>query len=328
MSWMELSLNTTHEAIDWVSTLLATVDYKGDVQITKYLEPDAVGLIRSANLVQPDLERSPWMFTICLYLPDGYTETAIEKIADRLSPLHRIGQISALQTAVVAEKPIGSDTARLVPRIGKRFVVLADHASDQFLAADEIGLKLKQSLAFGSGLHPTTIVSLCLLERHILPNMSGLDLGSGSGILSVAIAKLGAQVLALDNDKMAVAATQDAIRRNGLEHQVVVMEGSLGRGSELGHWLGGEGVTSVPTINPESRFDFIVANIFARVHIALAADFGRSLRRTAHPGLLITAGFTTDYEDEVNAALTTAGFEAIDCERSNEWVALAHRLKP
>jgi ribosomal protein L11 methyltransferase len=325
---MELSLNTTHEAIDWVSTLLATVDYEGDVHITKYLEPDAVGLIQSADLIQPEADRSPWTFTICLYLPDGYGETDIEKIADRLSPLHRIGQTSALQTAVVAEKPIGSDTTRLVPRIGKRFVVLADPTSDQ-LAADEIGLKLKQSLAFGSGLHPTTIVSLRLLERHILPNMSGLDLGSGSGILSVAIAKLGAQVLALDNDKMAVAATQDAIRRNGVEDQVVVMEGSLGRGSELGHWLGGEGVASVPTISPAARFDFIVANIFARVHIALAADFWRALRRTAaHPGLLITAGFTTDYEDEVDAALTAAGFEAIDCERSNEWVALAHRLKP
>jgi ribosomal protein L11 methyltransferase len=63
------------------------------------------------------------------------------------------------------------------------------------------------------------------------------------------------------------------------------------------------------------------------VHIALADDFQRALRRTdAHKGLLITSGFTADYEDEVTIALTEAGLEAVDCERLNEWVALAHRL--
>jgi ribosomal protein L11 methyltransferase len=229
---------------------------------------------------------------------------------------------------VVEEKPTHTEVLNpLVHRIGERFVVLTPDAPYQSEAADEITLRLKTTLSFGSGLHPATIVSLRLLERYIVPTMNVLDLGSGSGILSVAMAKLGANVLALDNDSTAVQATQDAVRRNGVEQQVTVMEGSLGHGSDLGHWMGGDTIDNVPEIKATATFDLIVTNILARVHIALADDFQRALRRTdAQAGLLITAGFTADYEDEVTMALTEAGLEALDCERFNEWVALAHRL--
>ena len=107
----------------------------------------------------------------------------------------------------------------------------------------------------------------------------------------------------------------------------MVMEGSLGSGNDLGHWMGGSTSDNLPTSNVKSSFDLIVANILARVHIALAHDFQHALRTGAHTGFLITAGFTTDYQEEVDAALIEAGFEAIDYERRNEWVALAHRLK-
>jgi ribosomal protein L11 methyltransferase len=87
-------------------------------------------------------------------------------------------------------------------------------------------------------------------------------------------------------------------------------------------------INNVPIIEAAATFDLIATNILARVHIALADDYRRALRRTdARTGLLITAGFTSDRENEVSSALTEAGFEAVDCERFNEWVALAHRLK-
>jgi ribosomal protein L11 methyltransferase len=166
-----------------------------------------------------------------------------------------------------------------------------------------------------------------MLERHILPGMNVLDLGCGSGILSVAMAKLGANVLALDNDSVAVQATQDAVSLNGVEGQVTVMEGSLGAGSDLGHWMGRETLSNVPTINQAATFDLIAANILARIHVALADDFARSLRRTtAQTGFLITAGFTSDYKDDVSTALVESGLELVDCETLNEWVAFAHRL--
>lgn len=314
MPWIELSLDTTNEAVDWVYTLVAETINIDDVHITKYAE----------------LNQAQWTFTIHLYLAyDAHSRARVEKIVNLLSPLHRTGLATTIRTTVVDQKPTNADILNpLVHQIGKRFIVLAPDAPDQSQAADEITLRLKTTLSFGSGLHPATIVSLQMLERYVLPTMNVLDLGSGSGILSVAIAKLGANVLALDNDSIAVEATQEAVHLNGVEQQVTVMKGSLGCGSDLGHWMGGDTIDNVPKIEAREKFDLIVANILARMHVALANDFQRALRQTdAHTGLLITAGFTTDHEDNVAQALIEAGFELIDCERLNEWVALAHRLK-
>ena len=161
-----------------------------------------------------------------------------------------------------------------------------------------------------------------------MPSMHVLDLGSGSGILSVAGAKLGATVLALDNDPIAVQSTQDAVYRNSVEAQVKVMAGSLGRGSELGHWMGGNTMVDVPSITSARSFDLIVANIFARIHITLIPDYQQALRYSdANGGILIAAGFTSDYEDTITTALQDGGFEVIDCEVFNEWVAIAYKLK-
>jgi ribosomal protein L11 methyltransferase len=214
-----------------------------------------------------------------------------------------------------------------VHRIGQRFVVLSEDVAYQPETTDTVPIRIKTSLAFGSGLHPATRLSLRLLERHMVPGMRVLDLGSGSGILSVAMAKLGAQVLALDNDSVAVEATQDAVERNGVAPQVRVMEGSLGSGSALGHWMGGEISDQISTVKAIAEFDLIMANILGRVHVALADDYRQALRQThAQGGKLITAGFTTDHEPEVTAALNAAGFTVIDSERFNDWVALAYQL--
>ena len=323
MSWMELSLDTTHEAVDWVCTLLAEIKDIDDVRIRQYTDP---------NLSQPaegDVAQPSWTFTIRFYLNhEVCSREHVEKIVNLLLPLNRTGLATELQISRVNDKPTQDEELNpFVHRIGQRFVILTPGTPYQAEAANEIPLRLKTTLSFGSGLHPATMLSLQLIERYIVPSMNVLDLGSGSGILSIAMAKLGATVLAVDNDSTAVQATQDAVFRNGVEDQVTVMQGSLGGGSNLGHWMGGDTTENVPKVEATQRFDGIVANILARVHIALAHDFHRALRRTAaHPGLLITSGFTTDYEEEVVSSLTEAGFETIDCERFNEWVAFAHRL--
>lgn len=335
MSWMELRLNTTGEAVDWVSTLLASIGYTGDLDIAPYVA-DSDQLDQSldravASDATPDLpaDSQPWAFTICLLFPiSAQARSQTNQIMQQLSTLQRTGMISEPQIVVLEEKPVRNVAfVNEGHRIGNRFVVLSpDAASDE--SPDDVVLRLEKSLAFGSGLHPATIACLRLIERHAVSGMQVLDLGSGSGILSVAMAKLGAQVLALDNDEVAVEATQSAVHCNGVEQQVTVKAGSLGRGSDLGHWMSGETVANVPTIQPIANFDLIVANILARVHITLADDFRLALRQTNnHAGMLITGGFTTDYEEEVHLALAEAGFESVDCERINEWVVLAHQLK-
>jgi ribosomal protein L11 methyltransferase len=319
MAWLELSVNATYEAVDWVKTQLSATDYIHAIEITTYTSSESVP---STN------QDEAWEFTLRFYFPDNTeANTRLEKVSNLLSSLSRTGLTSALQIAVVKEKPTDSE-APLIHRIGNRFVILPPDISYQSESSTEIPIQLGKTLSFGSGLHPATVLILKLIERYVAAPMHALDLGCGSGILSVAMAKLGATVLALDNDRIAVEATQDALVRNGVDHQVTVMEGSLGQGSGMGHWMGLNTIEAVPTIEPTAAFDVIAANILGRMHMTLAQDYRKALRQTdCSTGLLITSGFTTDYETELNKAFTEAGFEAVDCERFNEWIALAHRLK-
>ena len=312
MSWIELSLDTTNEAVDWVCTLLANAIAAEDMHISEYRD-------RSAE----------WTFTIQMYLPeDTQIYQRIETISSILKPLHRTGMTTELQTFVVDQKPPKMEhnpENSLIRHIGDRFVILSADSDYQTSNSQEIVLRLQNSLAFGSGLHPATILSLQLIERHVQPSLHALDLGSGSGILSVALAKLGAMVLAIDNDRIAVSATQDAVERNQVSSQVTVTEASLGSASQLGHWMGGDSIEAVTEIKANGQFDLIVANIFARVHISLAAEFYKALRNTStHSGILITAGYTSDREEDVTSAMIEAGFAVCDRAQIDEWIAISY----
>jgi ribosomal protein L11 methyltransferase len=313
MSWIELSLDTTNEAVDWVCTLLAKAIAAQDLHISEYQE-----------------SHGKWKFTIQMFLAeDARIHQRIDEIERILTPLHRTGMTSELQTFVVDQKPNHLEIERnlansLIRHIGDRFVILSADSDYQASNSQEIILRLQNSLAFGSGLHPATILSLRLLERYVSSELHALDLGSGSGILSVAMAKLGAKVLAIDNDRIAVAATQDAVDRNQVNQQVSVSEASLGSASQLGHWMGGDSIEPVPAIIANEQFDLIVANIFARVHISLAAEFYQALRSTAsHSGILITAGYTSDRSEDLTSAMSGIGFTLCDRLQMDEWIALA-----
>jgi len=315
MAWIELSLDTTNEAVDWIYTLLAKAIAAEDMHIREYRD------------------RYPqWTFTIQMYLlEDDQIHQRIDAIADLLKPLHRTGMTSELQTFIVDQKPPQIERNpehSLVRRIGDRFVILSADSDYQASNSQEIILRLQNSLAFGSGLHPATILSLQLIERYTQPSLDALDLGSGSGILSVALAKLGVTVLAIDNDRIAVDATQDAVERNQVTQQVTVQCASLGSASQLGHWMGGDSIESAPEIQANGQFDLIVANIFARVHISLASDFYKALRNTStHSGILITAGYTSDRAEDVTQSMIAAGFEPCDQVHMNEWIAIAYHVR-
>lgn len=315
MTWIELTLHTTHEAIDWVRTSLSSTPYSGEIRLTPFAGGE---------------EASSWTYTLQLYLlKTAQAATVLEQIDSHLSSLRRVGLISELQLVIVDQVPPGDRSSNTrVHRIGDRFLILAPDVVFSRTEPNDIPLWLGSSQSFGSGLHPATNLSLRLLERYVQPAMETLDLGSGSGILSVAMAKMGATVLALDNDRTAVTATQDAIYRNHVEAQVTACEGSLGQGSNLGHWMGGNTSGQVETVHPAANFDLIMSNILARINIALAPDFYDALRASQpNGGLLITAGYTTDMEPDLKAALAQAGFQEIDCERQEDWVAHVHRRR-
>lgn len=159
--------------------------------------------------------------------------------------------------------------------------------------------------AFGTGQHPTTRLCLEALERWLRPGMRVLDLGTGSGVLAIAAARLGAGwVLALDTDPAAVKAARENTARNGVAATVSLREGSLEAATVL------------------APFDLLLANISSQVLIGLAA----ALARRARPGgLLIASGFLEESLPTVPSALEGAGWRQEEVLAEGEWRAVVAR---
>jgi ribosomal protein L11 methyltransferase len=183
-----------------------------------------------------------------------------------------------------------------VLRISRRLVICPAWRSYR-ARAGEAAIRLDPGMAFGTGQHPTTLMCLLALEETVRPGVSVLDLGTGSGILALASARLGASsVLAVDNDPLAVRAARENVRLNGLEAVVRVGEGSV------------EGA-----LGP---FDVIAANISAPVIVELAGAMAKAL---GPGGVLIAGGFSEAKAAEVAAALTAAGLTMERTLSDGEW---------
>lgn len=188
-------------------------------------------------------------------------------------------------------------------RIGRRLFIRPRWIEMQAQPGD-IELVLDPGMAFGTGTHPTTQLCLEALEALIPPGAIVLDMGTGSGILAIAAAKLGAShILALDNDPVAVETAEANVRQNGLADRVTTGHGSL------------ESI-----ITSARRFDVIVVNIIARIIQEMCA---RGLGQTVRPGgLAIFSGITTEQVDEVEAALRAAGLAPYNRRQQGDWMVI------
>ncbi len=173
-----------------------------------------------------------------------------------------------------------------------------------------IDLLIDPALAFGSGHHESTNMCLALLSELTRAGMSALDVGCGSGILSIAMKKLGAKVSACDTDEQAVAATQQNAEKNGVQIDKI--------------WLG-----SVSSLKEQSssataqpQFDLVVANIIADVILILSADLKKALKPG---GKLVLSGILEKYKDRIEQAFSDLNF--VQMKKQNEWLSFVYERK-
>ena len=182
-------------------------------------------------------------------------------------------------------------------------------------------------MAFGTGTHESTSLCAALIEENIKPGQKVLDIGTGTGILSIAASKLGAKcILALDIDPAAVKTAKHNFTRNDIDNAEVF----LGELMDLEQF-----VKSNPLRAPfdslrapfdslrapldEMKFDMIAANIVSDVIISLAGDMKKYLEKG---GSLVCSGIITEREGDVATALEAAGFKNLKMLRKNEWTAI------
>jgi ribosomal protein L11 methyltransferase len=196
------------------------------------------------------------------------------------------------------------EEARTIPkalRVGERIVVRPPWEAYDATDGDVV-IVIDAGPVFGSGLHETTVLCLEALEKYIRPGCLALDFGTGSGILAIAAAKLGAsRVVAVEADPEAVQIARDNVARNGVEDAVTVFE----------------------SLTPEvhaTKVDVVTANIVPGTIISNLTPLSRV---TADGAILIVSGLTTRTSLQVEEALPGAGFELVDKATKGEWVALA-----
>jgi ribosomal protein L11 methyltransferase len=306
-AWLELAVEADPEAVEAVSEILGRVA-SGGTTVEPGFDLVDEGLGARIDPNRPAMVRG--------YVPAGdpsaarAAEGAVAQVADALGHLQAFGlrQIGEVQTRVVLEADWAEAWKAYFPvmRIGRRLVIRPTWRRHRAGPADVV-LAFDPGMAFGTGLHPTTRLCLAALEPLAddgrLAGVRVLDVGCGSGILSIAALKLGAgSALGVDTDPIAVASTTANARRNRLARRLHAREGS------------------VPT-DPGS-FDVVLANLVAGVLIPLAPLLCEELRSG---GTLLASGIFADRETEVTTAFEAAGLEPAGRSVEGDWVALELR---
>jgi ribosomal protein L11 methyltransferase len=300
MHWLELTVQTHPEAVESVSELLNRYS-TGGVAIEEPFELIDEGQEYRVLTGQP--------VKVHAYVPiDGKEEAARQQVAESLWHLSSLGPqfVGDLQTRVVHEEDWANAWKDYyhVAHIGQRLVIRPSwrgyHPKN-----DEVVVELDPGMAFGTGLHPTTRMCLEQIEQRMRPKMRVLDVGTGSGILALAAAKLGAaSVDCIDNSSVAVESALANAEMNHLSEQVKVVLGVLDEAEAT--CLAG-------------KYDLVLANIIARVIGSIASNLAQVL---APGGILITSGIIEDRRHEAEQPLLAAGLKLIDQLMINDWVTL------
>jgi len=300
MHWLELTIQTHPEAVESVSELL-NIYTTGGVAIEEPFELIDEGQAYRVLTGQP--------VKVHAYLPiDGKEEAARQQVAKGLWHLSCLGPqfVGDLQTRVVHEEDWANAWKDYyhVTHIGQRLVIRPSWR-EYIPINNEVVLELDPGMAFGTGLHPTTRMCLEQIEQRTRSGGRVLDVGTGSGILALAAAKLGAaKVYCIDNSSVAVESAIANAETNHLSDRIEVVLGVLDESEST---------------RLKGQFDLVLANIIARVIGSLAPYLAQVL---APDGMLITGGIIEDRRHEAEQPLLAAGLKLIDQVMIDDWVTL------
>ncbi|MFP3321512.1 50S ribosomal protein L11 methyltransferase [Planococcus sp. SIMBA_160] len=307
MKWSELSIHTTNEAIESISNILHEAGASGVViedseDLTKDRE-DVFGEIYSL-----DPEDFPAEGVILkAYLPvNSFLGEAVEGIKLAINNLAEFN-INVGRNVVTISEVNEEDWATSWKKyyhpvkISKRFTIVPTWETYHPVSSDELIIELDPGMAFGTGTHPTTVMSLQALEKHVERDNTVIDVGTGSGVLAIGAALLeAASVRALDLDEIAVKAAGLNVKLNKVQDRVDVFHGNL--------------LDAID--NPA---DVVVANILAEIIMSFTDDAFQAVKPG---GIYITSGIIAQKKNDVKQALETSGFAIEDIMMMEDWVTI------
>ncbi len=336
MEWYELSITTTEEASDPIAAVLNEWGAGGVSIEESWLKHEGKETPLGGWYEVPNNGIPIGTAIIRAYFSKQEPFT-MEQLKERAKQLLEQVQASGLKAApgkidvgVVREEDWADAWKKYYHpvRVTERLTVKPpwEHYEPE---ANEIVIELDPGMAFGTGTHATTVLCLKMLEKHLKQGDHVIDVGTGSGILAAASAKLGAdKVLALDLDPVAVSSAEENARLNGLEQQIQVRQSDLlgivaGRDNfdktEDAHANHREETASYEKLNVNIPVDAVVANILADIILRFVDDAWRILKPG---GIFIASGIIEKKRREVEEELKKTGFHILETAQEGDWVAI------
>lgn len=296
--WLELAVDVDAEAVEAVSELFGRYGYNEGVVIDEPYRQEGDGDYLQIDASLP--------FTIRTYVvASDIKPERIDEIRKALWFLGQLRSVGELRLTSLQEQDWANAWKEHFPvhRISEHVIIRPPWRETGEVPPGDVVVELDPGMAFGTGLHPSTKLSMQGLEEVISPGASVLDVGTGSGILAIAAVKLGADhVDAVDVEPVAVRATQENAARNGVAGKIDVREGSVGPGEPF-----------------QSQYAAVLANIIARILIELADGLHDATRPGGH---IVLAGIIESREAEVLSAFTERQFRLVTRRSFEDWVSL------
>lgn len=313
MNWSEISIHTTAEATEAVSSLLYELGANGvvieDPEVLHRQWDTPFGEIYQLS---PDDFPDEGVF-VKAYLPADSSELidVVEELKEQLAELTTFGLDIGKATIAVNDvredewahawkkyyKPIHVTDRMTIKPVWEEYELRSE---------DEIIIEMDPGMAFGTGTHPTTILCLQSLEKYLQPGDRVYDVGTGTAILSIAAVKLGAShVLAMDLDEVAVRSAQANTELNGVAEQITVRQNNLLDGIE-------------------EQVEVVVANILAEVILRFTDDVFRVLKPG---GVFIASGIIEARAEDVKQAIVASGMEIVEMISIDDWVAIVSKKR-
>jgi ribosomal protein L11 methyltransferase len=312
MKWIEVQIKTTTEAVEAVSNIL----YEAGVGGLVIEDPNDI-IIQNKNeedwdYIDPNLINQGFEGVIV----KGYfeeSEDLLDKIELIKQNVEKIPQynldkgLGEVTTSEVHDRDWAESWKKYYkPKKISDRIVIKPSWENYKKTDNEILIEIDPGMAFGTGTHETTIMCLRQLEKHVHQHDVVIDIGCGTGILSIAAAKLGAiNTIGIDLDEDSVRVAKENVKKNGVSNIVQIRHGNL-------------------LDQVEGNANVIVANIIAEVIIKLAKYIPEYL---LEDGVFISSGIILEKEEMVREALEEKGLEVIDRMVLGEWVCLVSKLR-
>ena len=302
-NWIEITIHTTNEASEIVESILLDYGSTGvAIEDPTTLEEnlhDDFGTI---------VELSPTDYPEVGVIVKGYInelnfdDETFNRFKDELEQLGKninIGEFFKIETTTIQDSDWEDSWKDYfdILNIGEKFVIVPtwreyDNEEDKYV------INIDPGMAFGTGGHETTSLCIKNLEKYVKPHDNVIDVGCGSGILSIAASYLtDGSLKAVDLDKLAVDVSRENFALNNLENRIEVVEASL-------------------LTKETKKYDVIVANILAHIIELMLEDAYKLLE---DGGYFITSGIIKDKKDELLEKMLEQGFKLVEETSDNEW---------